>query len=79
MPTVTTHEAKTRLSRLIDQAMAGETVIICRNRKPMVTLAPIVAREARDPLLVHPDLACIEIKCDLTAPLSESEWPEALR
>ena len=76
MPTVTTHEAKTRLSQLIDQAMAGETVVICRGRKPMVTLAPIAAREARAPLLIHPDLACIEIKCDLTAPLSESEWPE---
>jgi len=76
MATVTTHEAKSRLSQLIDLAVSGEEVVICRGRKPMVTLAPIPAREARDPLLTHPDLACIEIRCDLTAPLSESEWPE---
>ena len=79
MATVTTHEAKTRLSQLIDLAMMGERVVICRGRKPMVILAPIAAREARDPLRVHPDLACIEIKCDLSAPLSESEWPEEAR
>jgi antitoxin (DNA-binding transcriptional repressor) of toxin-antitoxin stability system len=79
MKTVTTHEAKTRLSQLIDQALNGERVVICRGRKPVVTLAPIAEREPRDPLIPYPDLACIEIRCDLTAPLSESEWPEDLR
>lgn len=79
MQTITTHEAKTRLSQLIDQALGGEKIVICRGRKPVVTLEPIAARQPRDPLLPYSDLACIEVRCDLTAPLSDSEWPEGSR
>jgi prevent-host-death family protein len=35
------HEAKTRLSRLIDQALAGEEVQIARSGQPLVRLVPI--------------------------------------
>ncbi len=41
MPTVNIHEAKTHLSRLIDQVAGGETVIIAKAGKPMVKLVPI--------------------------------------
>ncbi len=35
------HEAKSQLSRLIDQAMSGEEVIIAKAGQPMVRLVPI--------------------------------------
>lgn len=35
------HQAKTNLSRLIEQAEAGEDVVIARNGKPAVRLTPI--------------------------------------
>ena len=38
---VTVHAAKTNLSRLIEQACAGEEVIIARGSKPVVKLVPI--------------------------------------
>jgi prevent-host-death family protein len=38
---VNVHEAKTHLSRLIEQALAGEEVVIARAGKPAVTLKPV--------------------------------------
>ena len=38
---VNVHEAKTHLSRLLDQALAGEDVIIMRSGKPLVKLTPL--------------------------------------
>ncbi len=35
------HEAKTHLSRLLDQAMAGEEVIIMRSGRQLVRLVPV--------------------------------------
>ena len=37
---VNIHEAKTHLSRLLEQALAGEDVIIMRSGKPFVKLMP---------------------------------------
>jgi prevent-host-death family protein len=42
MTRVGMHEAKTHLSRLVEQAEAGEDVIIQRNGKPAVRLVPVV-------------------------------------
>jgi len=44
MPTVTVHDAKTNLSKLIRQAEAGEEVIIARGSKPAVRLVPVQAK-----------------------------------
>jgi prevent-host-death family protein len=41
MMIVNVHAAKTNLSKLIDQAEAGEEVIIARNSKPAVRLVPV--------------------------------------
>ncbi|MBP7583849.1 MAG: type II toxin-antitoxin system prevent-host-death family antitoxin [Spirochaetes bacterium] len=41
MKKVTIHEAKTHLSRLIRNALAGEEVIIARGSKPLVKLMVI--------------------------------------
>lgn len=35
------HNAKTHLSKLIDQAESGEEVVIARNGKPVVRLTPV--------------------------------------
>jgi prevent-host-death family protein len=43
MPTVTIHQAKTNLSRLIKQAADGEEIIITRGSKPVARLVPIGA------------------------------------
>jgi prevent-host-death family protein len=41
MATVNLHAAKTHLSRLVDQAAAGEDVVIAKAGKPMVRLVPV--------------------------------------
>jgi prevent-host-death family protein len=41
MKTVTIHEAKTNLSRLIQKACLGEEIIIARGKDPVVRLVPI--------------------------------------
>jgi prevent-host-death family protein len=35
------HEAKSRLSKLVDRALAGEEIIIARAGKPVVRLVPL--------------------------------------
>ena len=44
MKTVNIHEAKTHLSRLIEDVATGEEVIIARNGKPVARLLPIAPR-----------------------------------
>jgi prevent-host-death family protein len=41
MKTVNLHAAKTHLSRLVDDAVAGEEVVIAKSGKPMVRLVPV--------------------------------------
>lgn len=67
MKTVSTHEAKTHLSRLIAEVEAGEEVVICRGSVPAARLLPFKqATEARrrrprvgvhtsDPVVLAPD------------------------
>ena len=35
------HEAKTRLSQLVERAEAGEEIVIARNGTPVVRLVPV--------------------------------------
>jgi prevent-host-death family protein len=44
MRQVNIHEAKTHLSRLADEASAGETIIIAKAGKPVAKLVPIEER-----------------------------------
>ena len=41
MKTVTVHEAKTNLSRLIEEACRGEEIVIARGSEPKVVLKPL--------------------------------------
>ena len=49
MATVTIHEAKTQLSKLIARAEAGEEIVIARGKEPVVRLAPVRAKPSREP------------------------------
>jgi len=46
MTVVNIHEAKTQLSRLIERAVAGESLIIAKAGKPMVKLVRLDAPDA---------------------------------
>jgi prevent-host-death family protein len=46
MKIINIHEAKTQLSRLVDQAAKGEPFIIAKAGKPMVKVIPLGAPEA---------------------------------
>ena len=45
--TVNLHAAKTHLSRLVDEAAAGEEIIIAKAGKPMVRLVPVARPRKR--------------------------------
>jgi len=47
MTEVNVQQAKTQLSRLLDQAIAGEEVIITRSGRRLVRLAPVENAPAR--------------------------------
>ena len=47
MKTVNLHAAKTQLSRLVDEAVGGEDVVIAKAGKPMVRLVPVAAKRRR--------------------------------
>lgn len=75
MLTVNTHEAKTRLSALLQRVEAGEVVVICRNGKPVAEIRA-VAKDP-DPLRKHPVLSKIRFREDPMKPLAPEDWPGA--
>jgi antitoxin (DNA-binding transcriptional repressor) of toxin-antitoxin stability system len=71
---VNTHEAKSKLSKLIAAVeTADELVVICRNGKPVAELR---RPTTRDPLRRDPMLANVVFREDPMAPLDPSDWPE---
>jgi prevent-host-death family protein len=50
MTTVSVHEAKTHLSRLIERVLAGEEIVVARNKEPVIKLVP-AAPPKKKPLL----------------------------
>ena len=50
MPQVNMHEAKTHLSRLVDEAAAGQSFVICKAGKPMVRVTPLSQPDAAAPV-----------------------------
>lgn len=49
MTTVDIHEAKTHLSRLLEQVAAGEEIIIAKAGNPIARILPISKPPARKP------------------------------
>lgn len=70
MHTINIHEAKTHLSRLVDEVAAGQTdIVIAKAGKPMVRLVPIeTGKPARKFGLLK---GKVRIAADFDAPLPE--------
>ncbi|AOG07767.1 type II toxin-antitoxin system Phd/YefM family antitoxin [Bosea sp. RAC05] len=64
MTVVNVHEAKTQLSRLIEQALRGEEVVIARNGVPAVKLVQIDQAAARKPWREPGQLAGLFVEVD---------------
>jgi prevent-host-death family protein len=48
-PIVNVHEAKTHLSRLMDQAHAGQEIVLAKAGKPYARLMPLPPQQGRRP------------------------------
>jgi prevent-host-death family protein len=71
MSTVSVHEAKTHLSRLLQQVEAGEEVVITRAGEPVACLVAVGPKRQREAgRLRH----AIDIGEDFEAPLPDSFW-----
>ena len=77
MITVNVHEAKTRLSALLAAVeKKGETIIICRNGKPVAELrAPSSFTPGKSRLTPDPPLAGVLMEDPATA-LPPDAWPD---
>ena len=70
---VNIHEAKTHLSRILEEVERGETYIISRNGTPIAELRRRPPEKRTDP---DPVLSNIEINYDPTEELTAAEWGE---
>jgi prevent-host-death family protein len=71
MATVNIHEAKTHLSRLVDEAVRGGEVVIARANRPLVKLVPI--EETLPPRKLGTAAGRVRIAEDFDAPLPDFE------
>ena len=72
MHQVTIHEAKTHLSRLIKEALAGEEVVIAKGKQPLVKL--VVVPEVRKQRRLGGGKGIIKYMAeDFDAPLEDFE------
>ena len=66
MEKVNIHEAKTNLSRLVDEVTAGAEIVIAKAGKPVAKLVPIGRSRVRKPGFLK---GRIKIAADFDAPL----------
>jgi len=72
--TVTTHEAKTHLSKLLADVEAGEEVVICRGTRPVARLTPVSRKGTRRrPKVGQVTSGSIGLTPDAFAPLADEE------
>jgi prevent-host-death family protein len=74
----TIHEAKTNLSKLIEQAERGEEVVISRGKQPVVRLVPIKPAPQERPFGLYKNEA-FELGPEFFEPLPDDEleaWGE---
>lgn len=75
MRKVSTHEAKTHLSRLLAEVGAGEEIVIYRGDRPAARLVPVgsAAAERRRPAVGTRTSPPVEYARDAFEPLPEEE------
>ena len=71
MKTVNMHEAKTHLSRLVEEAAAGTEIIIAKAGKPCARLVPL--EPARKPRKFGSMKGKIWMSDDFNAPMSDED------
>jgi antitoxin (DNA-binding transcriptional repressor) of toxin-antitoxin stability system len=82
MTTVNVQEAAASFPKLLAAVEAtGETVLICREGKPVAELKATVSASKVDRLKPHPDLKPLWVAPDFdpAAPATDDEWPEEYR
>ena len=73
--TINIHEAKTHLSRLVDEVCKGKELILAKAGKPLVKLVPLEqAKPTRTPGFLK---GKIKISADFDAPLSQ-DWLDGI-
>ena len=70
---VTVHEAKTHLSRLLQQVEKGEEVVVCRGKLPVAKIVPSGPVHVSRPKVGQLTSRRFEIPPDAFAPLGEEE------
>lgn len=74
MKRVSTHEAKTHLSRLLAEVEAGEEIMICRGATPAARLVPLTRRASRRrPKVGTVTSEPVRVAADAFAPLTPDE------
>lgn len=73
MTKVNMHEAKTNLSKLVDQALKGEDVILARSGKPLVRLVPVDTPSDQRPMGLHATKLSSEAAAESMRPLSDED------
>jgi prevent-host-death family protein len=71
MRTVNVHAAKTHFSRLVDQAAAGEEIIIAKAGKPVAKLVPLTSPHDRSKRRLGALADVAAIPPDFDAPLPD--------
>jgi len=71
MQTINLHAAKTQLSRLVDEAAAGNEIIIARAGKPVAKLVPLTAAPIRQRRVLGRFAGKMKIPYDFDAPLPD--------
>ncbi len=82
MISVSTYEAKTKLSELLRLVKEKDEVVrICKHGRVMAELvSPRRMRSRNKPFKRHPRIMGVKINCDLTCPaLDETELPDYMR
>jgi prevent-host-death family protein len=74
--TVTVHQAKTHLSRLLHSVEAGEEVVICRGSVPIARLVSAVGQSSTPPPVGMATSEPFDIPSDAFSPLSDFELRE---
>ena len=69
MRTINIHEAKTHLSRLVEEVSEGEEVVIARAGRPVARLVPVAKRTRRRKLGLL--AGKLTVPSDFDAPLPE--------
>lgn len=71
--TVTIHQAKTHLSRLLQQVELGEEIVVCRGKQPIAKIVRSDTGRPARPRVGQPTSPRFAIPDDAFAPLSDED------